>query len=404
MSGTGASNLRVNNRGIDTPFYGDLDVSRPKGWFAAINDVHETFEVFPNNQQQGTPGGGFVNFELDYKGDTLNKMYLYFRRTALQGKGTFIRPVDWEAIQCIDVVEFQYGNRTLYTITGKELLPRILQEKDLASRTALAQLLGGNLSDAERTARAGDQHYVWELPVPWGEAQKPLIMSALPQKILCRVRFHPCEKWTQSDAVGATCSFDEMHLTLHYTHFEDSKKKERFNLPRSTSGLQYKVSTLESHHDVLVPTGTRRFRYQLKNLKNNIYNIRVTLNRKVDRDGPNAHPDNWQLCDRLRLQDGGTDVINTVDVKTTGVYITNPLMYPEGAVGINVMNIPLCRPEYVQHSRDDCYGGRTMSKYGNPELLLEWDTPTTEELYLDIDGECHNILLQVMGDLRITYL
>jgi len=404
MSGTGSVNLRVNKTGADAVFFGNTDVQQNRAWIAHVNTIDERFDIPTNNGINAIPGSGDVIFEIDYRGDLLNNVALRFVRGELnKGVSTYARPVDWEALHCIESIEWRYSNRTFFVQQGKDLYKRIKQEKTIEQRTALGKVMGGNLSQTERDARTGAQQYHVDLMCPWENLEQSIVMSALPQKIQVHVRFAPTRRWTQSDQGGVTCQFTNLNLRTHFTHYENGKAQEKFNSTRG-KGLDFKVATLEYHHGVRIPAGTTKFRYQLKNFKNQIYNIRATILSVPDSEGPVANPTNFILPDRVWLEDNGTPIINIQEVKTDGLYIQNPRCWPDGAVGEPIVNIPLCKQEFVRHCRTDCFGGRTFARYNNPEIVIEFNTPTAADLIVDIDGMCHNILTQDKGDLRILLL
>lgn len=414
MANAGRSNLPVNGRGTDVTWFGtnpaqQRNIYKIQGWDRSINYILETF----NFTTQDTPRygkGHKVTFEIDKKGDLAGPMTLIVTRGALTGGTTGqLAFNDWEGYSSIDTITFWYNNKIFYTLRGDHMYIDMMKQETPESRKALAALQFGNRSLPERIANATST-YTWmlPLPVPWRNIKRRLRMIAFGNKIRIEVTFKDLNTITTC-AAAPSCTINDVKLRVEYVHLPMHLRVECFNEVNTGNGVAFKTITKEFHPEVSVASGTTKFTYRLRNLKNAAVTIYVADRKRknVESSGYPNEIDRWnfQLPKNFYITDGSnrvTDIIhgNDADNCYENIYRDGPRMHPNGEVGFKVMEIAFCEKSLVEPSETHCFGSRNLSKYNNPEIVVEWPSALGEEHYLDIIANIHNLIIQKKGEIR----
>ena len=292
----------------------------------------------------------------------------------------------------------------------------LLKEKTLEERTGQALLQYGFLSDASRVTQAALQTtWIADLNVPWNDLKKRIPMIAMPNKIRVEVHLKTLQRSINFAAGTPAATITSPKLRCHYTHVPQAIRDDIFMHINSGNGVAIKTRTTEFHKNDPVPaTGATllRHRLRLRNIKNAVYEMFMVVRNQLQVDNTNAidlNLWNFQQFSRFWLEDNGNQVTNKFefqDVALTtpqyyNIYLDNVRAHPFGIVGLYLPAFYFCEPQFVERSKDDCFGSRNLSKYNNPELVVEYDSGNSSNAqYLDVWANVHNLLIFQKGDLR----
>jgi len=419
-----------------------------------VNYIPESFDVSTISSLSTSPyGASPLVFELDKRGDLLGKIELIITRskiTAASGTSTIN---DFEGYSSIDNVRFYYSNKMFHEVYGERLIKRLFKEKSPQIRENAAKLQFGFLSDVERgcpngaiAGAGGTANCVlpaafnlgnnnstnalttitWtaDLMVPWENINKRIPMVVMPNKIRVEVQLKPLSKFCRSSSGSdtfTTAALSQAALRCYYTHHPQEQRTDLYNHVNTERGVVLKTATDEYHMRESVAgaaSGAYTFRLKTKNLKNATIAIEPVLRMQQNVDNSAAQfldLWNWQIPARFWMEDSGSQIVvkqETNDGNTAGLpidynqRIVNGRCWPNGIQGLNLPILPFVEPQFVEPSENDCFGSRNMSKYNNPEFIIQWDagTPATvnsdRSMYLDLWARIHNALIYHRGDIR----
>jgi hypothetical protein len=242
-------------------------------------------------------------------------------------------------------------------------------------------------------------------------------MICLPNKIQVEVNLKTIGKAAFYTAGTPNALFSSAYLRIWGIHLEQNERNQLYTLINSGNGIAVKTLTKEFHlREAVTASATySKQRIRLRNVKNSCVKLDLVLREQRHVDTA-ATLDLWnfQRASRFWIEDSGSQVTNKIpwqdstDGSTAATYGTdfyNRRMHPKGEIGLYVASLAFCEPEFVPLSKDDCYGSRSLYRYNNPEVVIEFDANTpdsgsSQALYLDIWGHIHNLLIFQKGDLR----
>lgn len=421
---TGRSNLNVNERGVDVNWFrGGKDIHEYEQWHRTYNFIPERFDI--TTYTTAIAYGSTFSFEVDKRGDHWGKTELVLTRPAVT-VATNPRFNDWEGYSSIDIVRFWYSNKNFLEIRGEQLYREVMKEKHDKTRSAMAQMQYGFLSDADRRTQANTQTtWVADLMVPWEHLNKRIPMIALPNKIKVDVTLKPLTNCCYVQSGTPTCVPTSATLRVYMNHLTQAKRDHLFNHVNSGNGVAVKITTPEFHLresvSAVANSTYSKQRIKIRNIKNAVYKMDVVLRNQTDVDNTAGNTLNlWNFnpintgtnphLSRFWFEDNGNQITNKIEVQDSttgtsaaayGVVLDQIRMHPDGVLGLQVPSICFPEPEFVEHSRDGCFGSRNFSKYNNPEFVFEFDLGNNNTpQYLDLWADVHNLLIYQRGDLR----
>jgi len=414
MADKGRSNLVVNERGPDVNWFsGGQDIYANRQWYRTKNSIEEQFDL--DVVGTGYAFGTTHVFEADKRGDKLLELELICKRGALSVTGgsgnTYSRFQDWEGYRNIKEIRVLYSNKIYCRLYGEKMLREMLEESPAPLRNTLAAEALGQKTNAERNALAAASNIttIVKLRVPWRKISKGLAMIALPNKLRIEVDIAPLTEICQYDGTGYSpaCTLTNLKLRCHYVHLKQEDRTALFQQVMS-KGIMTKISTGEYHWKENIDANLTSFPFRLRNIRNASYRIVGHIIPKSAVDSPASRDfSNNVLPARIYMTDNGTAVTDTVecnDATATFNYnlLNKRLAHPNHKTGMNTFELFFCPKQFVEKSEDDCYGSRNISKYNNPQLVMEWDagSPSVDS-YLYLTSDIHNIGIQQKGDLRV---
>lgn len=414
MSDKGRSNLVVNERGPDVNWFaGGQSLFKHRQWYRSKNHVEEKFDLTP--EQSTLAYANTHVFEVDKRGDVLFDCELIKTRGALtQTGGTYKRFSDYEAYRDIKEIRVIYNNKIAHRDTGDRLLRYAMEELSQEDRDAAAALALGEKTVAERnTLSASAATTVVKLRFPWRKFFKGLAMIALPNKVRIEVEFDSLANICEYDGTSPTCSITALKLRCHFVHLKQEDRTALYQQVNMGKGIIFKGSSVEFHNRETVGSGAEEGaaytqRLRLRNIRNAVYELTGIIRLKSSVDTATTRNLSLQeFPSRWRLEDNGTAVTDTIEFDDStaghnfGEYHDNQIAHPNHKKGLKYLKMFFCPKQYVEKSEDDCYGSRNMSKYNNPEIVIEWDSyPDAAERYLDLEAQIHNLWIQQKGDFR----
>ena len=437
MSGLGRQNLIVNERGVDVHWYANGLVhhgEQHSGWATTQNYVEEEFSFTPTSGVNGY--GQTTVFELDKRGDKwIGIPYVYWTRSA--GAAADIANgacfVDYEAFHSVDKVHWIYNNKEVYQCTGEKLYRDAVTLMHQEHFSRLQELVVGGLSIAERQIGFAEQKtLVLPLIIPWSILKDCVTAIGLPNKIRIEVDF---KKYNQCVRLppGSTATLGSTAPTItnpifrqRFVHFKEETRNNAFLRTKQATPIVHKTVQIEGQYQEIISSGSGQFILPLRNIKNNTFSMRVLLRSTADLTNSNQLEWNqYYLPWGVYLQDQGTPITNTYYPWKINGIDNMGLMHPASQPLVPWVEINFCNFEWVEPSINDCYGGRTIGKYNNPELVIlfnpgstsiaKWDcfpyfpnlfainsagTGCAFELQLDVEGQIHQAILQHEGDWR----
>lgn len=414
MSDKGRSNLVVNERGPDVNWFaGGQNLFKHRQWYRSKNHVEEKFDLTP--EQAGLAYGTTHVFEIDKRGDVLFDSELIKTRGALtQTGGTFVRFSDYEAYRDIKEVRVIYNNKIAHRVTGERLLRYVMEENTQDERDSIAALTLGEKTAAERnTLAASGATTVVKLRFPWRKFFKGIAMIALPNKIRVEVEFNALQDICEFDGSSPACTLSALKLRCHFVHLKQEDRNALYQQVNMGKGIIFKGNSVEFHQKepIVAPGvsgGFYSYRLRLRNIRNAVYELTGIIRQQRFVDvGSTRNLLSHEYPSRWRLEDNNTAVTDTVEFVDSaagfnfGEYKDNTEAHPNHKKGMKYLKMFFCPKQYIEKSEDDCYGSRNISKYNNPEIVIEWDSfPDTNNRYLELEGEIHNLWIQNKGDFR----
>ena len=437
MSGTGRQNLIVNERGVDVHYYADGLVRHEKmhdGWATTENYVEEEFNYTPTSVANAY--GQTCVFELDKRGDKwIGVPYLIWTRSA--GAAADITNMacfaDYEGCHSIAQMRWIYNNKEIFRISGERIYRENVEAKYCEDFARFSELTCGGLSLAERqVAFAESKTLVLPLYVPWRHLKKSITAIGLPNKVRVEVDFYDYKKCCRfppgSNATfsGTAPTLSNIYYRQRFVHFKEATRNNSFLRTKQNAPIVHLTNQVEAQYQELISSGTAQFILPLRNIKNNCYVMRILLRANADLNTANRLEFmNYYLPYSVYLQDQGTPITNTYYPWKLNQIDNIGLMHPASQPLVPWAIINFCNFEWVEASEDDCYGGRTIGKYNNPELVVnfnpgvtsiaKWDswpyfpnlmainssrTGCAFDLQMDVEGQIHQALLQHEGDFR----
>lgn len=414
MADKGRSNLVVNERGPDVNWFGGgQDIYANRQWYRTKNTIEEQFDM--DVVSNGYAYGQTHVFELDKRGDKLHEIDLVVNRGALSVSGgsgnTYSRFQDWEGYRNIKEIRVIYSNKTFCKLYGEKQLREVLEETPAPLRNTLAAEALGQKTVAERNALAAASNIVTivKLRVPWRKISKGLAMIALPNKLRIEVELAALTDICQYDGTGVTpaCTVNSVKLRTHYVHMKQEDRTALFQKVMA-KGIYNKICTGEYHWKEIVAANQTKFPLRLRNIRNASYRIVGHMVAQSSIDSASSRDFSaYILPARIYMTDNGTAVTDTVECNdATNNFNYNLLnkriAHPNHKSGLNTFELYFCPKQFVEKSEDDCYGSRNISKYNNPEFVLEWDaTSPSVASYLYLTSDIHNIQIEQKGDFRV---
>jgi hypothetical protein len=437
MSGTGRQNLIVNERGVDVHWYADGLVRHGKmhdGWATTQNYVEEEFNFTPTSVANAY--GTTTIFELDKRGDKwIGIPYLIWTRSA--GNSADIANgacfSDYEACNSIAQMRIIYNNKEVFRISGERMYREAVSLKHEEDFGRFQELTLGGLSLAERQVAFQEQKtLVLPLFLPWRLLKKSITAIGLPNKVRIEIDFQYYNKCARFPP-GSAATWSLVAPTLsniiyrqRFVHFKEETRNNAFLRTKQPTPIAHKVVQIEAQYQELISSGTTSFVLPLRNIKNNVYTMRVLLRANNDLYVDNQREfHQYYLPYSVYLQDQGTPITNTYYPWKINQIDNIGLMHPASQPLVPWVEINFCNFEWVEASEDDCYGGRTIGKYNNPELVInfnsgittieKWDnypyfpnlnainssgTASPFDIQLDVEALIHQVELEKEGDFR----
>jgi len=437
MSGKGRQNLIVNERGVDVHWYANGLVRHGElksGWATTQNYVEEFFDFTPTSGVNGY--GQTTVFELDKRGDKwVGTPYLIWTRSA--GAAADVANgacfVDYEGFHSIAKIRWIYNNKEIYSETGEKMFRDCMSLRHSEHLARVEELTLGNISLAERQIAFAEQKtLILPLYVPWDTLQFCVTAIGLPNKVRIEVDFQNYNKCVRlppgsTATLGATAPLlSNLIYRQNFVHFKEETRNNAFLRTKQPDPIVHKTVQIEGQYQEIISSGTNQFVLPLRNIKNNTFSMRIMLRSVADLTNSNQlEYVNYLLPWSVYLQDQGTPITNTYyPWKLNGIENMGT-MHPASQPLIPWVELNFCDFEWVEASITGCYGGRTIGKYNNPELVVtfnpgvtsiaKWDsfpyfpnlmainssgTGTPFDIQMDVEGQIHQALLQHEGDFR----
>ena len=234
LEGPMHTTTEVTNVLVDSPF------SYP-GWNTVTNFHKDRREDTAENTN--VDFGGTYRFEFAKRREKLGPIQLHWTVPIPASAGsTFVRYVDYVGFHIIDTITFRQGSNQLYQITGRAL-HRIYHRLDKEPFLAQShdQLLGGNLTDAQRNAAAAAAQEIWtplDQLLWFVDTSKYLDVTAVSQKVTMEVRTFPLANVIQTDGAAPTNAVS-LACTMKPTNIfvEDDERDQHIRRTLTPSGL-----------------------------------------------------------------------------------------------------------------------------------------------------------------------
>lgn len=429
-----ASNLITQERGADVHWYGGgvNRFEKKQGWATTENYIEEDFD-FPTVSTSPVYGTT-IKFELDKRGHKwVDEPILMYNRSACAAAdiAVGIASCDYEGYSAIQEVRYKYGNDDVIRISGEEMY-RMRLEKDEKERAALKELVLGGLTLLERQHLATEaKQVIVPIPVPWAKANKQIAANGLPNKVYVEVEFRQyqkCFRLVSGSFSGTAPTLSNIRLRQKFVHLKVATANALYASTKLATPISHKVTTVERQQNENVLAGVAQKRIALRNLKNNTYLLRILLRRTselADNAVTTRELHNYYLPFRVWLEDSGQPITNYLYPWKQGQMVNMRKAHPDADLLHPFTEIHFADFKWIEASEDGCFGGRTLGKYNNPEIIIDfargettmesWDTfphfpnrmginaAGTGALYdfdIEIESLIHNIILENNGDLR----
>ncbi len=395
-------NLAAAAQGASANFVGGLDHFQYMAYSKAEPYYEEETVYSPINNTQ-VVAGGKIDFDLERR-NTFMRGATEFRITVssvTNNGGLVFRFSDFTALELIDRIEWVYNNKKIWQENPERMLFKLRTRFNASQRTPITQGLGGGLTDLERRALATTtQSFIVPIWTPWRKFKKQLPMVGIPNKIRVSFFMKPFTQVGLTSVVPHVHTWTYSNVTLRTEGNDVDEKKKNFHWNASKDGLVIKTVDFEEHRREIIPSGTSTFRLKIRNVKNDCFNLYFVLRLVAALDDPTVRDPwgyltaaSWQIVDGNQPM---TDLITYQDFVRTQW----SEMYPDAESDLGYHCIPFCPRAFVRLSDDDCYGSRAFVHYNNPELVINFASPTAANIYLDLVGEIHNQLIFKLGDIR----
>ena len=345
-----------------------------------------------------------ATFQLDKRVDQSSKLQLIVARTALTCGPGGVAPVfnDFEGYSSIDEVIFSYSNIPFWRIKGRTLyndmiLGRTMTDKE---RQSEAKLQNGFLPRSRRVAlAAAPGTWVADLQVPWDDLNKQLPQFCFPDPVVVTVTFKSLAKCTQSADVPS-CTITNCFLRVHGQHMIMSEQRTLFDQVMR-KGVNLKITSNQFQDDNIIPAGSTSYQVRLYNIKGSVIALQVGLLPQANID-TNSTLDLWnyQTADQIWISDNSSPVTDPLDITAYNNYFmndTNIDLFPQSFPNIKLMHVAFCREKYLMASENMSLGDQDFSAFNNPELNLNFNTPTTVPMKVYVRAICHNRLQYMNG-------
>jgi hypothetical protein len=444
VGSVGRHQLVTQERGVDTHWYsggvprhGKFGNDVYSGWPTTENYVEEEFDFTPVSNAASNAYGGTIVFELDKRASRWigvpNLLYTRDGISNTQDLANGVAFCDYEGCTSISEIRWIYGNRVFYQLTGQDILTDAMSNFHAEDRARFKELVLGGFTLAERQAMARESKNICvPLLVPWAALQKSIIAEGLPNKVRVEIDFRTYQNATTlnsgasyQDTAGPALS--KIRYRQRFVHFKQLTRDNLFLLTRNPGKMIiHKIFTRERHLNESVSSGTSSVRIKIPNLKNNSYLMRIFIRKTSDLTNVNKTYTNFYLPYRVWLEDQGQPITNYVYPWKLAQIQNNGTMHPASSVLLPWTEINFCNAQWVEASDDACFGGRTLGKYNNPELIIDfahgtttpkWDTfqhfpnlmctgqtGIAFDAVIDIETKIHNNILEGMGDIRKNLL
>lgn len=436
MATTGRTNLAFMGRGVDANWYinGEHRVGQKQiGWQTTEPSVEEEFDFTPItvNNVYGTT----VTFELDKRGDRwIGTPFLIWTRSA--GNATDITNqvsfCDWESCATISEIRWIYNNRPFYLTSGEQIQRKIIELEHEEERTRLQELCLGGLTLAERQQNFRESKTLYlPLLVPWRRLHKAIACNALPNKVRVEVDFRRYDYAARSVStfVGTAPTLSNIYYRQRVLHEPESRRMETFMKTKNPNGVIHKILDHQVQTQYAVTSGTASVRIPLNSIKDACSCLRILI-RKQSEIGQSATTTreffNYLLPYRVWIEDQGRQITNYYYPHKYHHILTQGMSHPNSDFLLPYVILPFTNFEFLEDSENGCFGARTFGHYNNPELLidfaygsnpigLKWDTFTrfpnlfainsagtgaVADLYIDLETDRHNVIIESQGDLR----
>ena len=305
--------------------------------------------------------------------------------------------------------------------------------------------------------------------VPWSRPDHAIFFNALPQAIRMDVFLKPqvevvCNTSNRTTgASGGTATggggITNAVLRTQWIHLPEPIRNMIFNSVQTDIGRVTKIWHYERHLREIATGSTSSVNsgasssltMNLTNIRNDCFGMIAYIQQQENVTGQGTINPYFFLPTRITMYDLGNAVTDTFEYNDFYVNSFTPYSistafgpqsfnmtgawskwtdknkaFPDSNISLlnNSMYLPLCLPTYFLDSKWNCYGSRTIAKYGSPQLKFEFEVPatmndycivssrniinpwgdvtsaTSSNYFFNVIGYCHNLMLHVKGDIR----
>lgn len=158
---------------------------------------------------------GRPKYEIPLEVDIIAKLNFRIRLQRIGNTaGTYARYINWIGLFCWSEIRIKYGTETLQRIQPEELFVKIQKHYNDEERANLARMLGGDLSPAQRSAKA---LFGQEIVIPlitclnlhlYGDQSGSFFVRGLGEKLTIEVDLLDFNKWVEADEAYTAVTVD----------------------------------------------------------------------------------------------------------------------------------------------------------------------------------------------------
>lgn len=171
--------------------------------------------------------------------------------------GTYIRYVDWLAINIVKLFEWRYGSNTIQTYRPEIIFSDVQYMND-EHKFNETHLLMGDLSAAQRNTYAVAPTPIRiKIPSPWRgiRCHSPLI-AGLANKLILQINFNDAGYLVQTDGTKPTSlTFTDIHLDHQNIHTTGALRGEFVGHTLTPTGISYLIQDVQTF-DYTIPANS----------------------------------------------------------------------------------------------------------------------------------------------------